>query len=56
MRVPASDWEAAQEARNDGETWGDYLRRCADEPQADLTDEEVEELVNKMDDVSDALR
>lgn len=32
MRVPVEAWEAAREAKREGETWGQYLRRCSDHP------------------------
>lgn len=41
MRVPVDAWNAAQEARKDNETWGDYLRRCADEPTLNMSEDEV---------------
>lgn len=42
MRVPTDAHEAAQEAKNDEkkETWGEYLRRCSDNPP------EIQELVD----------
>lgn len=55
MRVPAEAWETAQKARGDGETWGEYLRRCADEPRVELSEDEVRELVREMV-VAEALR
>jgi hypothetical protein len=30
MRVPADAWQDAKDAKREGETWGEYLRRCAD--------------------------
>jgi len=32
IRVPADAFEAAQEAKKPGETWGEYVRRCSDDP------------------------
>ncbi len=32
MRVPADDWEAADDAKRDGETWGEYIQRCSNNP------------------------
>lgn len=32
IRAPEADVEAAREAKRDGETWGQYLRRCTDNP------------------------
>lgn len=45
MRVPVPAWEAAQEARAEDETWGQYLRRCADEPRVEMTEQEVRALI-----------
>jgi len=55
MRVPEEAWEQAQQARGDGETWGEYLRRCADERRVEMTEDEVRELVREMV-VGEALR
>jgi len=55
MRVPEDAWEVAQEARGGGETWGEYLRRCADQRRVEMTDDEVRELVREMV-VAEALR
>ncbi|AFH22490.1 hypothetical protein OSG_eHP27_00190 [environmental Halophage eHP-27] len=30
MRVPEDAWQDAKDAKRDGETWGEYLQRCAD--------------------------
>lgn len=32
MRVPREAWEDAKAAKGDEETWGEYLRRCGDNP------------------------
>lgn len=32
MRVPADAHEVAKASKRDDETWGDFLRRCADNP------------------------
>lgn len=52
MRVPTPAWEAAKEAKEDGETWGDYLRRCADEPRVEpaegSVDLDADELVGRL--------
>ena len=42
MRVPTPAWEAAREAKGENETWGEYLRRCADEPQIQMSQDELE--------------
>lgn len=39
IRFPEEAVEAAKDAKRDGETWGDYLQRCTDNPP------EVQELV-----------
>lgn len=46
IRVPVDAWEDASDAKLDSETWADYLRRCADEPPAELTPADVEALVD----------
>jgi len=48
MRVPAPAWEAAAEAKGDDETWGEYLRRCADEPRVEMSEAEVRAMVREM--------
>lgn len=45
MRVPKDAWEAANEARGDNETWGEYLRRCADEPRIEMSEDELRVLI-----------
>jgi hypothetical protein len=30
MRVPEDAWQDAKGAKGENETWGEYLRRCAD--------------------------
>jgi hypothetical protein len=55
MRVPEDAWEAAQAARGDDETWGEYLRRCADSPRVEMTEAEVAAVVRDLVD-DDALR
>lgn len=56
LRVPQDAADIAREAKRDGETWGDYLRRCADaEPVVEMTEgdvrriarDEVEKNVNR---------
>jgi len=48
MRVPEDAWEQAQDARGPDETWGEYLRRCADAPRVEMSEGEVRELVREM--------
>jgi hypothetical protein len=48
MRVPEDDWEAAQAARGDDETWGEYLRRCADAPRVEMSEDEVRAVVREL--------
>jgi len=48
MRVPEAAWESAQAARGDGETWGEYLRRCADAPRVEMTEDEVRSVVRDL--------
>lgn len=48
MRVPADAWEAAQEARGEDETWGEYLRRCADHRRVEMSEDEVRALVREL--------
>jgi hypothetical protein len=45
MRVPKDAWEVANEAKGDNETWGEYLRRCADEPRVEMSEDELRELI-----------
>jgi len=38
LRVPKDAYEEAQEARQEhGDTWGEYLRRCAENPPDEIT-------------------
>lgn len=55
MRVPEGAWEVAQEARGDNETWGEYLRRCADARRVEMSEDEVREVVRETV-VAEALR
>jgi len=32
LRVPVEAWHDAKQAKEDHETWGDYIRRCSDNP------------------------
>jgi hypothetical protein len=32
LRVPESAYNDAKHAKRDGETWGEYLQRCSDNP------------------------
>ncbi|AFH21768.1 hypothetical protein OSG_eHP8_00250 [environmental Halophage eHP-8] len=32
LRVPEPDYEQARESKHDSETWGEFLRRCSDNP------------------------
>jgi len=32
MRVPKEAWEVANETKRDGETWGEFLQRCSNNP------------------------
>ena len=32
LRVPAPAYKKAKENKKDGETWGEYLQRCTDNP------------------------
>ena len=32
LRVPAPAYKKAKENKRDGETWGEYLQRCTDNP------------------------
>ena len=32
LRVPAEDYEQARESKDDSETWGEFLRRCSENP------------------------
>ena len=41
MRVPREAWEQANDAKQDKETWGEYLQRCTDNPP------EITEFVEK---------
>lgn len=45
MCVPKDAWEAANEARGDNETWGEYLRRCADESRVEMSEDELRVLI-----------
>jgi hypothetical protein len=38
LRVPKDAYEKAQEARQEyDDTWGEYLRRCAENPPVEVT-------------------
>lgn len=56
MRVPESDWKVAKNAKKDDETWGDYLRRCSENPPEIKrfveADEVVKQVGGKIDDLS----
>ncbi len=41
MRVPKEAWEVANETKRDGETWGEFLQRCSNNPP------EIREFVEK---------
>lgn len=43
MRVPEGAWRDAKAAKRDGETWGEYLQRCADVDTASTDAPEVVE-------------
>jgi len=32
LRVPAEDYEQARESKEKEETWGEFLRRCSENP------------------------
>jgi hypothetical protein len=32
LRVPVDAWHDANMAKEDNETWGEYIRRCSDNP------------------------
>jgi hypothetical protein len=32
LRVPVEAWHDAKQAKEDHETWGEYIRRCSDNP------------------------
>jgi len=32
MRVPKDAWETANKSKQDGETWGEFLQRCSQNP------------------------
>jgi hypothetical protein len=55
IRAPSGAVSAAREAKNDGETWGEYLLRCAgsDVPKK-WTQAEIEDVVR--DEVQETLR
>jgi hypothetical protein len=46
LRVPESDYDDAKDAKKDGETWGEYLRRCSENPP------EIREFVELKDELS----
>jgi hypothetical protein len=45
MRVPEEAWKVAKEAKGEDETWGEYLRRCADSPRVHMSEEDVRQIV-----------
>lgn len=47
MRVPEDAWEIANAARGENETWGEYLRRCADEPILRMSESDVEAIIDR---------
>lgn len=49
MRVPSDAWEDAHDAKEDGESWGEYLRRCAEAESVSTVGElDVDELVARL--------
>ena len=44
IRVPIEAREIAQEAKHENETWADYIKRCAEEPKALMTEEDIEHI------------
>lgn len=52
MRVPEDAWEDAKDALKDDETWGEYLRRCAENPPETVEVVDIE----TVEDVDDAGR
>lgn len=59
MRVPEDAWQIAQDARGEGETWGDYLVRCADEPRVEMSEAELRRVIRselQQNVIEDALR
>lgn len=49
MRVPIEAWETAKEAKEEaGETWAEYMLRCADQPgknERGVTEEDVNRII-----------
>jgi hypothetical protein len=44
LRVPEPDYEEARESKNDSETWGEFLRRCSENPPENVELVPVDEL------------
>lgn len=66
LRVPAEEYKTARESKEDSETWGEFLRRCSENPpesvefigaeeleQDLLTDEDYERIAKA---IADQLR
>ena len=60
LRVPEEAYEHAKEAKKDDETWGEYLRRCSENPpeikrfvEADASN--TDELVSQLEDSLEGL-
>lgn len=45
IRVSAEAWEVANDAKHDGETWGEYVRRCAEERRVLMSEQQVRNIV-----------
>lgn len=56
MRVPEAAWEAARDAKQDGETWGEYLQRCADVDTASTAAPEVVEASVDTDEITESIK
>jgi len=44
LRVPEDDYEAAKDAKQETETWGEFLQRCSENPPENIELVPAEEL------------
>jgi len=47
IKVPEMDYVEAREAKRDNESWGDYVRRCANESTVTMNEEDIREIVRE---------
>ena len=59
LRVPERDYEQARESKENEETWGEFLRRCSENPPENVELVPAEDLertiIGRIDDAETAL-